>query len=284
MDAGVVYIQSVGDDGKEFMFPLELDTAAKACAACGGQRAMVWLYLLQQLPIQGNPVEVGNRGLKRLGVSRRTKYRALRLLEAGGHVSISSQPGKAPRATEHTGVLEGGPENKAGGELHRLLAQIWRSGGGLCWLEGGDKRRRRWGGRRPCYWWPDARILNDRRGCAEAFGVYGADAFLQCHHKPGGVREIEAIDLASSVCRHGHGSPKLLHQGRRRRHVNFDKCGSARRPKDMHQAMAVKREINRDHLSWCQIPRWTGKGPHPSACLGNADAKAHIAYAIAIGG
>jgi hypothetical protein len=72
-----------------------------------------WLILIEldRLILEGrgkNPVRLGNHNLKRAGVDRHTKTRALRQLEATGVISVRTLGvGKAPWVTHHWFPLQG---------------------------------------------------------------------------------------------------------------------------------------------------------------------------------
>jgi hypothetical protein len=78
--------------------PLAL--ATKVAKATGGRRMLVWLYLLFQSWRRQQPsVTVSSTDLKKLGVGRQVKVRALRDLEAAGLIVVEWRANKNPVAT-----------------------------------------------------------------------------------------------------------------------------------------------------------------------------------------
>ena len=78
----------------------ELDAAAKAFAAMNCSRAMVYVWLMHQARMTGKrTITVPNGVLAKYGVSRETKRRVLKELEAGGLIMLDQQPLKTPRVT-----------------------------------------------------------------------------------------------------------------------------------------------------------------------------------------
>jgi hypothetical protein len=70
--------------------------AAKAAAATNTPKALVWIWLVQRArKTKSNTVAMSNEALAQYGISRYTKRRALRQLEAAGLVAIKHLPGKA---------------------------------------------------------------------------------------------------------------------------------------------------------------------------------------------
>jgi hypothetical protein len=79
---------------------LELHTAAKAFAAMHCAKAMTWVWLQHQARTTGKrTVAVPNGALAKWGVSRETKRRALKELEAGGLIVIERRSRKTPLVT-----------------------------------------------------------------------------------------------------------------------------------------------------------------------------------------
>jgi hypothetical protein len=79
---------------------IELDDAAKACAAVNCQKAIVWIWLQHQSRKTGKrTVTVPNGALAKYGVGRASKYRALRQYEAAGLITIEWRPRKTPLTT-----------------------------------------------------------------------------------------------------------------------------------------------------------------------------------------
>jgi hypothetical protein len=76
---------------------LSLDWAAKAAAVTNCPKAMVWLWLVQQVRrTKSDTVAMSNEALGKYGVSRKAKNVALRQLEAAGLIAVEQHPGKAP--------------------------------------------------------------------------------------------------------------------------------------------------------------------------------------------
>jgi len=79
---------------------VELDTAAKACAAVNCPKAMLWIWLQHQSRKTGKrTVAVPNGVLAQYGVPRETKRRGLKELEAAGLIALEQQAKKTPLAT-----------------------------------------------------------------------------------------------------------------------------------------------------------------------------------------
>jgi Bacterial regulatory proteins, gntR family len=76
---------------------MSLAWAAKAAAATNTAKAMVWIWLVQQVrKTRAEAVTVSNETLAKYGVSRKTKDAALRQLEAAGLITVERHSGKAP--------------------------------------------------------------------------------------------------------------------------------------------------------------------------------------------
>lgn len=85
---------------KPFVSRIELGTAAKAFAATGCTKAMVWLWLLHQAWKTGKKtIIVPNGALAEYGVSRKVKYSALRQLEEAGLIIVEWRSRKTPVVT-----------------------------------------------------------------------------------------------------------------------------------------------------------------------------------------
>jgi hypothetical protein len=79
---------------------VELDGAAKAFAAMGCPKAMVYVWLVHRARMTGKrTVAMPNGELAEYGVARETKRRALLELEAGGVIAVSRQSRKTPQVT-----------------------------------------------------------------------------------------------------------------------------------------------------------------------------------------
>jgi hypothetical protein len=79
---------------------LPLGWAAQAAAATNTRRALVWVWLVQQVRRTGsNTVAMSNEALAGYGVSRKMKTLALRQLQEAGLVAVERSPGKAPIVT-----------------------------------------------------------------------------------------------------------------------------------------------------------------------------------------
>jgi hypothetical protein len=77
-----------------------LQSAAAAAKATGGQRFMVWLYLLHRSWFEKRTtVSLPNGALRKYGISRDIKRKALADLEAVGLVQVDRRPHKNPRVT-----------------------------------------------------------------------------------------------------------------------------------------------------------------------------------------
>ena len=61
-----------------------------------GSTYRVSLYLLDRASFS-EQVRLGNQALKRLGVSRASKWRALRLLRRAGLIAVDEHKGRVPR-------------------------------------------------------------------------------------------------------------------------------------------------------------------------------------------
>jgi hypothetical protein len=80
------------------MVPLKW--GAKAATATKTTKAMVWIMLLHAAWEANNAsFSFPNGRLKRAGVNRYTKYRALKELQAGGLITVEQNRGKAPTVT-----------------------------------------------------------------------------------------------------------------------------------------------------------------------------------------
>jgi hypothetical protein len=79
---------------------VELDAAARAFAAMNCPKAMVYVWLVHEVRKTGNrTVPVPNGMLAKYGVTRETKRRALKELEADGLMAIKRRPLKTPCVT-----------------------------------------------------------------------------------------------------------------------------------------------------------------------------------------
>jgi hypothetical protein len=79
---------------------IELDMAAKACAAVNCQKAMVYVWLVHQARKTGNStVAVPNGALAKYGISRKIKYLALQQLEEAGLITVEWRLRKTPVVT-----------------------------------------------------------------------------------------------------------------------------------------------------------------------------------------
>jgi hypothetical protein len=99
LNAGVTISNTRRLDHKAFaMVPLEW--GAKAAKATNTTKAMVWIMLLHASWEANNvSFSFSNSRLKRAGVTRYTKYRALKELQAGGLITVEPNRGKAPTVT-----------------------------------------------------------------------------------------------------------------------------------------------------------------------------------------
>ena len=71
--------------------------AGQAAQATGTPKAFVWIWLLHlHFKTHRTTFPMPNGNLQKLGVSRHTKRRALRELEAAGLITIVRQHGKTP--------------------------------------------------------------------------------------------------------------------------------------------------------------------------------------------
>ena len=78
----------------------ELDSAAKAFAAMGCPKALVYLWLVRRARMKGKrTITAPNGELAKYGVYPQMKLRALKELETGGVVSLDVQPGKTSIVT-----------------------------------------------------------------------------------------------------------------------------------------------------------------------------------------
>lgn len=78
----------------------ELEGAAKAFAALGCPKAMVYLWLVRRARMAGKRTITAPSGeLAKYGVHREMKRRALKELEGGGVIMIEGRPGKTPSVT-----------------------------------------------------------------------------------------------------------------------------------------------------------------------------------------
>ena len=74
-----------------------LARAMEAMEAMNCQKAMVWLWLLQQTRrTRSDRVTVSNETLAKYGVSRKQKYLALRQLEGAGLIIVKQRGRNAP--------------------------------------------------------------------------------------------------------------------------------------------------------------------------------------------
>lgn len=72
----------------------------RGAEACGGQRLLVWLYILYKAKLRSeNTVLIANKTLAGWGVSRHAKTRALRELEAAGLISVEWRERRSPVVT-----------------------------------------------------------------------------------------------------------------------------------------------------------------------------------------
>jgi hypothetical protein len=77
-----------------------LEWAAQAAKATNTAKAMVWIILLYAAwEAKNNSFPLPNGKLKRAGVSRYTKYRAVKELQVSGLITVRQAPGKAPIVT-----------------------------------------------------------------------------------------------------------------------------------------------------------------------------------------
>jgi hypothetical protein len=90
-------------EGPFVIWPVEM--FQKAWALCQKRRnhtPLGVLFILQELWFTGfkrNPVKLTTCALRKFGISRLRKYRALQLLEEGGFISVERTPGKNPLVT-----------------------------------------------------------------------------------------------------------------------------------------------------------------------------------------
>jgi len=78
--------------------PLKL--AGHAAAATGGKRLLVWLLILHRSWLQQTPtVMVTNTMVRKYGISREMKRRALKQLEAAGLIAVEWRGTKNPIVT-----------------------------------------------------------------------------------------------------------------------------------------------------------------------------------------
>ena len=76
---------------------LPLAWAAKAAAATNTSKAVVWVWLVQEVRRTGSDtVSMSNEALAKYGVSRKIKGSALRQLESAGLIAVERRSGKAP--------------------------------------------------------------------------------------------------------------------------------------------------------------------------------------------
>jgi hypothetical protein len=74
-----------------------LSEAAAAFVTLNCRKATVWLWLMHQARKTGSrTIAVPNGALRKLGVSRMTKHRALKELAAGGFITVEWRPRKTP--------------------------------------------------------------------------------------------------------------------------------------------------------------------------------------------
>jgi hypothetical protein len=79
---------------------IKLDEAAKAFAASGCSKAMVYVWLVHQSKMTGkSTINVPNGVLAKYGVSREIKRRVLGELEAVGLITVDQRPRKTPVVT-----------------------------------------------------------------------------------------------------------------------------------------------------------------------------------------
>jgi hypothetical protein len=77
-----------------------LKEAARAAGALGGQRMMVWLYLIyRSWQLQKASFAVPSGAMRSLGVGREVKRRALRDLEGAGLIFVERRARKNPIVT-----------------------------------------------------------------------------------------------------------------------------------------------------------------------------------------
>jgi hypothetical protein len=82
-----------------------LARASKVAAVLGGKRMLVWLWILHQSwQRQSSTVTVTNTALKKYGINRMTKHRALKELEAIGAIMVDWRGKKNPVVTLSWGV------------------------------------------------------------------------------------------------------------------------------------------------------------------------------------
>jgi hypothetical protein len=74
-----------------------LTTAGRVAAALGGKQMLVWIWILHRSWKTQTPVVVvTNTALRKYGVDRRTKYLALKELEAIGEITVEWRAKKNP--------------------------------------------------------------------------------------------------------------------------------------------------------------------------------------------
>jgi hypothetical protein len=79
---------------------ISLSWAAMAAAATNCPKAMVWIWLIYRAwQTKSATIAVPNGALTKLGVSRETKRRALKELEAAGLIAVNQQTRKTPLVT-----------------------------------------------------------------------------------------------------------------------------------------------------------------------------------------
>ena len=99
LDTGATVSRARRRERKAFT-RVPLDWAAKAAKATKTIKSMVWIRLLHlQWETRNSTFLVPNGRLKRDGVTRFAKHRALRELEASGLIAVKRQRGKAPVVT-----------------------------------------------------------------------------------------------------------------------------------------------------------------------------------------
>jgi|SRR6516165_1319087 hypothetical protein len=78
---------------------IPLDLAGRAAIATGGQRMMVWIWIIYQSWRQQTPtVVVSTKALRKIGIGREVKRHALRQLEAAGLITVEWRTNKNPVA------------------------------------------------------------------------------------------------------------------------------------------------------------------------------------------
>ena len=79
---------------------VSVEQLKRGAEACGGQRLLVWLYILHKVKLRGEgTVQIANKTLAEWGVSRHAKVRALRELEAVGLISVEWRGRRTPIVT-----------------------------------------------------------------------------------------------------------------------------------------------------------------------------------------